>query len=587
MKFMTKIKNMQKVKILALIAPLLGGVGGGMLSSCTDWNDHYTTDSSMTESQGNSIMTNIEQTPNLSQFASLLKKTGFDQRLNASQTYTVWAPVNDSFDYNQLDAMSNSRLLKQFIQNHVARNNYPATGTMNQKVYMLNEKLMHFEGVPENYSIQGIALDGASQNIGSNNGTLHTIGAKIPYLANIYESLNAEEFPLDSISNYFHAYDSRKLDEQRSVPGPIVDGEQTYLDSIFYEDNSLYRSYRAYINAEDSNYTMILPTNTAWEKARKRIAQYYNYVPKFSVVNATALNNDTTIVVNLRDAAQLKDSITKDMLMADLVFNNNIYDNRKLPSLKEGETPKSDSIVSTSRNILYADDVKGLFADAKRVDKSNGAIWVTDSLNYPAWAAWNPEITVEAEHWVYKTVYAGTSGTVRISNNQNLNIKGHVSNDAFYAVTPNSPGDHPEMYFHIPDVRSTEYNVYIVLLPNNIINDQLTYKPNSVSVGVRYSREDGTLINESTLRGPDGTTFSTNDSIAQVDTLFLGSVTFPIAYYGTGDSYPYIRVRSRFSSSGNNKYSRNLLVDCLILRPKELDDYLATHPGYKYDKHNR
>ena len=44
MEFMTKIMNMQKVKILALIAPLLGGVGGGLFTSCNDFLTIYPTD---------------------------------------------------------------------------------------------------------------------------------------------------------------------------------------------------------------------------------------------------------------------------------------------------------------------------------------------------------------------------------------------------------------------------------------------------------------------------------------------------------------------------------------------------------------
>ena len=41
MEFMTKIKNVQLSKMLAILAPLtLGGIWGGLLSSCTYWNDN-------------------------------------------------------------------------------------------------------------------------------------------------------------------------------------------------------------------------------------------------------------------------------------------------------------------------------------------------------------------------------------------------------------------------------------------------------------------------------------------------------------------------------------------------------------------
>jgi len=257
--------------------------------------------------------------------------------------------------------------------------------------------------------------------------------------------------------------------------------------------------------------------------------------------------------------------------------------------------------VSTMGNILYADDVKSLFADATRVDKSNGAIWVTDTLKMPAWMSWNPEITVEAEAAYFKTAQAGNAIERRVTSGQNRYIKGHLSNDAYLEVTPISPNANPEVYFFLPDVRSTEYNIYLVMVPANITNENTKYFPNSISAGLRYVKEDGTLSTESSQRNPNPdsgiettTTFVTSlrDSTiasqgACIDTLHVGSITFPAAYYGTGDSAPYIHVRCRFSSTVGNKITpdRTLRIDCIILRPKELDDYLLSHPGYVYDKH--
>ena len=62
------------------------------LTACSDWDDHFDANTSVLESQHSSLWQNIEKTGNLSQFASLLKKTGYDEKLSASQTYTVWPP---------------------------------------------------------------------------------------------------------------------------------------------------------------------------------------------------------------------------------------------------------------------------------------------------------------------------------------------------------------------------------------------------------------------------------------------------------------------------------------------------------------
>ena len=46
----------------------------------------------------------------------------------------------------------------------------------------------------------------------------------------------------------------------------------------------------------------------------------------------------------------------------------------------------------------------------------------------------------------------------------------------------------------------------------------------------------------------------------------------------------YLRVRSRVSSRQSALYDRTLRIDCIILRPKELDNYIKDHPSYVYDR---
>ena len=116
------------------------------LTACAEWDDHYDSDTSVLSTQGSSLWKNISSNESLSQFASLLKKTGYDAVLDASQTSTVWAPVNGSFDYEVLSSQRDERLLKEFVENHIARNNYPASGLVNERIYTLNEKLMLFSG---------------------------------------------------------------------------------------------------------------------------------------------------------------------------------------------------------------------------------------------------------------------------------------------------------------------------------------------------------------------------------------------------------------------------------------------------------
>ncbi|MBR5918359.1 MAG: fasciclin domain-containing protein, partial [Prevotella sp.] len=300
-----------------------------LLTSCKEWDEHYDAGSAVEGSATASIWENITANANLSQFATLVQKAGYDELLKSTQTLTVWAPLNGTFDYDALMAESNETLLKEFVQNHIARNNYPASGLVDQKISMLNLKHLSFEG-NGNYTMDGIAV--AQPNVASLNGVIHTINGKLQFRSNIFESLNNKDFPIDSVSDYVHRYDQMVFNESKSTKGPVVDGRITYLDSIFDEYNMICQRY-AYIDREDSNYSMIVPSNEAWTKAMSYIKQCYNFV------NFTYCDNPDSIKnVNYKKGEvsfnpspeYWKDSISYGMMLQGLFYNNNLYDNKKL-----------------------------------------------------------------------------------------------------------------------------------------------------------------------------------------------------------------------------------------------------------------
>lgn len=560
------------------------------LTACADWDDHYDANTAIVDTQNATLWENIANDPNLSQFASLLKKTEYDKILSASQTYTVWAPLNGTFDYDALSVASNDKVIKEFVQNHIARSNYTVSGKVDEKVFMLNEKLMLFGG-NGSYTIQNVGLD--KVNVASSNGVLHTVSQRIPFLANIYESLNNEEYALDSISEFYHSYDEKVLNEQRSVAGPIVDGEETYLDSIFDEDNDLYTRYRAYINREDSNYTMVVPTNEAWAKARAAITKLYHYAPSFEYVeNTVGANTRKVNTIKLKDTAYLTDSMSNLVLTRGLFFNNNLYDNKRLNTLQDGETLQCDSLYSTTGMKIFTEDAAHLLENAHRVDKSNGAIWVVDSLRMHPWTIWNPEIKIEGELMSLISGYNYVAGSPEMvwvtEGSRNPAVPGRLSLSRYMEAQPSALNTNPEVDYYLPGVRSTEYSLYVVFVPGNIENANYEPKPNYVRIKIGYADANGKEQETAFLRNPvDGSQYFTNDS-SKIDTVYIGDFTFPVAYAGTGsDSQeysPYVRIQSNVGSKQRESYDRTLRIDCIILRPKELDLYRNEHPEYKYDE---
>ena len=577
-----------------LVCAALFAVHCSLFTSCSDWDDHFGANTSVLESQNATLWQNIEKNGSLRQFADILKKTGYDKRLDASQTYTVWAPEDDTFDYQTLSNYGTDRLAREFVENHIARNNYPASGEIDKDIYMLNEKKMHFSGL-SSYDMQGILLK--QLNMSSSNGTLHTLNGRIAFLSSIYEALDILDCPLDSVRDYIHSFDEKKIDEGRSKVGPVVNGEQTFLDTIYYEHNDMLSLFNAHINREDSSYTMLLPTNKAWHDAQTKFHEYCNYLPSFKYLVPGEGRNTTTI--ELKDAEAMKDSVAKVCMMASLFYNNNLYDNKKLKNLEQGLPLQCDSLITTYGAKMYAGDAASVFDNARRVEMSNGAVWVTDSLRIPAWTVANPEIRLEAEYSRLQATYSNVNGapSVKEVTKQNEEVYGRVSNKWYIELEPQSSNVNPEIYFYMPNVRSTTYNIYIVLVPANINSKYYPgeLKPNLIDFAIGYADEKGNHKQKAletktawvdSLKTEPGNPLE--QYTAKVDTVFVSEFTFPVSYLGLSSGNktyaPFIRVRSKVTNAEAANYDRTLRIDCIILRPKELDDYISGHPDYKYDK---
>lgn len=572
-----KINKVYKNAMVVMVSLVMGAMATG----CSDWNDHYDPSTAVIGSSDATLWENISSNSELSEFAQLLQKSGYDQVLNAPVTYTVWAPLNGTFDFDNLMQEDMADLRKEFIQNHIARNNYPASGSIKKSIHMLNKKTMDFVG-NGSYTMEDVAV--AQPNLPNANGVMHTLSGKLPYRGNIYEAIEVDEYPLDSLSKFFHSYDKKTFIQSQSVPGPVVDGMQTYLDSVFEEDNTLYNRYLAYIAKEDSNYTMILPTNTAWDKAYQEMKSAFNYVPSFVIQDPTPGTTiaDRTVTV---DPAYTRDSMIHNYIVGGLFYNNNLISNRSLPSQQPGQSYGGDSLVSTIYGKVYKDDASRIFSSGTRIEKSNGSVWVVDDLNMRSWNTWNPMIKIEAEQSGYRAfVTTGATSTIRVPDNEiNDTVPGTLSQSGMYSVksylqvTPLTETGNANIAFYFPGVLSTTYAIYVVAVPANYTK---TFAA-TPSLPFRFRATLG-YVNEKGKTATKAFTGTFANDPSKVDTIYIGDFEFPMAYLGTGENYPYLRLDGRAVSNQVGKTQDNKMrFDCLMLVPKELDTYLKEHPDYK------
>ena len=584
-------------------------------ASCSDFDDYNSEVTDANQSATQTLWENIKGNARLSDFAALVQKAGFDDELNQTQYYTVWAPLNGTYNVADFQNLDNNALVRQFVKNHIASYAHSASGSIDERVLMLNEKSYNFTG-SQSYTFDDVALSQA--NLPSSNGLLHTLDGVATFYPNLYEFVTdpvlAQGKEIDSLQNFFRKYETTYLDTEASVLGPIVNGMQTYVDSVMITVNTLWDELNAKINDEDSSYTFIMPTNDAWRKAYSRIESYFNYLPttQAQYFNGQSISTLTTDIDNV----YVQDSLASWFLTTDLLFSNNDGYNQWLE-----RTPTylgSDTLRTTLRNKLSNPD--GILAQTReKLKMSNGVARIVDSLAILPWESFAPL-------YVYRPTYSslqarvltGYPQTVQVQNPDPTKVdlealkKYSTTGQLSYLyVQPNAGTSKPELDIYLPDLTSSTYDFYCVFVPQSVeLGDTTVQKPNRVSFTLNYCDATGKLQNyvfkdesdenkqwctsyyehirdslvaagERITGNPDAATLSafSNDP-TKVDTLYLGEFTFPVSYFGLRNNRDYICPNLKITSpfSVFNKallagFERGIRISAIIVKPRELVEF--------------
>ena len=169
------------------------------VTSCSDFSDSHDPPVSDVQQAERPLWDHISQNDQLSDFATLVKKAGFDDELSQPHFYTVWAPVNGTYDASSLMSADSATVLYQFVKSHIAEYNHGISGPVDERIHALNRKSFVFEGDGQ-YTYAGLALK--QLNIPNSNGIMHLLDGAARFYPNIYEYLLTYE-GTDSVSAYF------------------------------------------------------------------------------------------------------------------------------------------------------------------------------------------------------------------------------------------------------------------------------------------------------------------------------------------------------------------------------------------------
>lgn len=245
------------------------GLASGILQGCNKWKDH----NAITDPELNKdLFQQVREVAELSRFAELLVKSGYDQVIASSQNYTVFAPVNEALASLDPAIEGDTAKLRLFVGNHISNQLYTVTGKNAERLLMINNKYNNLQG----NKIAEATITTANRY--GKNGLLNIIDKMLPAFSNAWEFVNNDP-QMPALQKAF------LLSQQDSA------GNNTYLTDI------------ADLNDEKKQFTLFVLADTAWDR------EVNNYKPYFVLESG---NEDSTL-----QAA--KQAVARD-LVADTVY---------------------------------------------------------------------------------------------------------------------------------------------------------------------------------------------------------------------------------------------------------------------------
>lgn len=508
-----------------------------VFAGCRDeFSDHY---DRSTDLPATTLYGLLKQNSNLSTFTRLVEKAGYDTLLSSTQTFTVFAPVNEGLAGVDVEAYDVAGA-RTFVNNQIARFNNSTSVPAANGVRMKNYKLYSFSSGKDAFG--GATL--VEKNILAKNGLLHTLNGPITYRNNVHEYIASSD-NTTKLAAFIKTFDETRFDESLSIPIDINQNGSVVYDSVKTTFNRLLDKNLGSIANEDSIYTMIIPTDNAWNEA------YTKYSAYFKTYNANAVIADSIKKVQASQA-----------ILNDLIYRGQI-DDQNLP----------DSIVSTSGSVVH--NPASLLAGATKKEASNGLTYFTDHLNYNDQETWNKKIIIECEESDGRLAGANTSINTRIVAS---GVDIPVSNSRYIEVSPTTTTAQPAVTFDVPNVLSGKYDIYVECLPGSI--DDAPKDSSKLLFDLTYLTATGKTTNVTVKLN----SFVTSGKSKVTIKAFSG-FEFPMAnfydrlwwvdYYNGLHSYSEHVVTTKFmvktnvstTELNNNVFSRKFRIDRIIFEP--------------------
>jgi hypothetical protein len=572
----TKIKKALSLDDLAF-------AGLFALYSCADkWEDHYETVQGETY-QGTLFDYLESQSEQLSDFAEILKAVGYDYNLSSDQMFTVWAPVNGSFDKEALLTMiengDKERVIERFVQNHVAL--YSISLSPNaQDVTLQNSKVIKLSTAAE---AKFGDCEIVKSNVACKNGVFNIIAAENIYVPTIYEIMeddfkeyllaNPDLNPKEVVSmmSFLDAYNADSLDESKSVfLGLDMSGNRVYIDSVMIRNNTILKMLDALVYEEDSTYWTIVPTVEAYQQRYEEAKKFLVYNPSVNAVSPIMADSLQNRYANL-------------FAMRDLFYNINANE-YYTDSLKSTDY----SLRSWKEHVYRGDPFgsEGILANAEVVECSNGNIYKVNEYPFSIYDQFFKEIPVSLNNYLVDNTPGNTKNCtmdpVPTGRAIHMDETGKVWNLDYLHLIPSTNLVQPQVTFKITGTLSGTYDLKLVTLsPRFLIQGTMNEeevaaydKLYKFRVNLFQRNDKGEMPAKATTLYVPGTKTRDFEShpltelATPYDTIDICPITLDHCYYGRDEAGIMVQLVTNVSSSLlKNGYSREMLLHKILLVP--------------------
>lgn len=301
-------------------------------------------------------------------------------------------------------------------------------------------------------------------------------------------------------------------------------------------------------NEYRQNGKVYVPQNAAWNQTVASVAPYFNYIPNMSMayIRKDSYSGQVTNFRYTFDADLLKDRQTAITI---------------IDQAAAGTVVSSEQVMNGEVNIV---------ADVPLAD-------------------WVKTLSLSGSDFMNKTSIFVSAGSANLWSTKNGDVQ-------YVKCEPNSSFSKPEFNVILPFPLSTRYKFYCVMVPENpaFVNEieaDAAVMPYRFIATLDYCGTDGNRLNHVFLdetqdtqafmdkynikdnASNHNTIWAFENDPSQIETIYLGEFTFPVAYEGINSetgSGPMLTISSPYSvfnAKLKNDYTRALRIAAIIMEP--------------------